>query len=107
VPAGFAIPVWEAQWKGRPVVVGTGGGLPSQIVDGVTGLVAGHDGGFVEAILGLVQDPSRVDRLGAAGRRMVQQRYLITRFLADVLRLLAALLNDAPPSSRQQTQARV
>ncbi len=101
VPAGFALPVWEAQWKGRPVVVGAAGGLPSQIVDGATGYLAGHNSGFVQAILDLVDNRERGDRLGRAGHQLVRERHLLTRFVADVLRLLRAL--RAAPSMRPET----
>ncbi|MGI5835460.1 MAG: glycosyltransferase [Chloroflexota bacterium] len=94
VPAGFAIPVWEAQWKGRPVVVGTRGGLASQIIDCATGYVAGYDASFVKAALELIVNQDRASRLGKEGRHLVRHRYLITRFLADELRLIQALLGN-------------
>jgi len=101
VPAGFALPVWEAQWKGRPVVVGAAGGLPSQIVDGATGYLAGHNGGFVQAILDLVDNQERGDRLGRAGHQLVRERHLITRYLANGLQMLRSL--RASTSTRPET----
>ncbi len=95
VPAGFWPPLWEAQWKGRPVIAGLAGGLPSQVVDGLTGYVAADDDAFVEAILELVSDSARSAQLGAAGRSLVRERYLITRFLMDQLRLFQGLLGQA------------
>lgn len=107
VPAGFAIPVWDAQWKARPVVVGTRGGLTSQIIDGATGYIAGHDAGFVRAVLDLIDNKDRALRMGKAGRRLVRQRYLITRFLADELRLMQALIENDRFVSRVERSSAV
>lgn len=93
VPAGFAPQLWDAQWKGRPVVAGVSGGLPDQVVDGETGYLASDDQAFVEAILALVGDPARAARMGEAGREVVRRSHLITRFLSDELRLLGRLLS--------------
>lgn len=93
VPAGFWPPLWEAQWKGRPVVAGLAGGLPFQVVDGLTGYLATDDDAFVEAVLELVSDPARSTLLGAAGRDLVLEHHLITRFLMDQLRLFHSLLS--------------
>lgn len=107
VPAGYAIPVWEAQWKSRPVVVGTRGGLTSQIIDGVTGYIAGHDAGFVHAVLDLIADRDRASRLGKAGRHLVRQRYLITRFITDELRLTHALVGSDHPATMERSPSAV
>jgi trehalose synthase len=95
VPAGFAPSVWEAQWKGKPVVVGWAGALASQVVDGRTGRLATDDGAFVESILSLVSDSKVAAALGAASREMVRRNHLITRLLADELALLGNLLGGA------------
>ncbi|MCL4368337.1 MAG: glycosyltransferase [Actinobacteria bacterium] len=100
VPAGFALSVWEAQWKEKPVVVGWSGALPSQIEDGRTGRLAVDDDSFVEAILDLIADPAAAGKLGMAGREVVQKDYLITRLLAEELRLLSRLLAGSSWTSR-------
>lgn len=99
VPAGFSLSVWEGLWKGRPALVGAAGGLPLQVYDGVTGHLAQDEAGFVEGLLTLIDDPVRARRLGSNGRRMVRERHLITRFLADELRLLRGLLSNAQPDA--------
>ncbi len=97
VPAGFALSVWEAQWKGKPVVAGWSGALPSQIVDGQTGRLAADDDGFVQAILALIADPVAAGKLGAAGRDVVRKDHLITRLLAQELHVLNRLLGSPSP----------
>jgi trehalose synthase len=45
----------------------------------------------VEKTVRLLRDPREAQELGAAGRAHVQAHFLITRMLADELRLLASL----------------
>jgi trehalose synthase len=92
VPAGFACQVWEAQWKGKPVVVGPHGGLPRQLRDSETGYVAGSQTELAEAVSGLLDDPARAAVLGETGRCHVRQNHLITRLVEDELRLIRRLL---------------
>lgn len=107
VPGGFALPLWEAQWKGRPVAVGVAGGLPLQVMDGVTGYVAPDEDRFVEALLTLVSDSAWAAHLGAAGQRWVRERHLITRLLVDELRLLLSLLDHPPLEAERMISGRV
>jgi trehalose synthase len=99
VPAGHPLTVLEAQWKGRPVVVGPGS-MADLIAPGESGVVAGDDTAFAAALVGLLEDPSLADRLGALGRGRVRERYLITRWVADELQAFATLSaqQDAPPA---------
>ncbi|MEX2247178.1 MAG: glycosyltransferase [Dehalococcoidia bacterium] len=88
---GFGLWVSDALWKERPCVVGAAPGLVEQIVDGETGLVARTDEEFADAIARLLDHPGEARRLGAAGRRRVAERFLITRYLRDELNLLNEL----------------
>lgn len=99
VPAGFATTLWEAQWKGRPVVAGRTGGLAAQLADGETGYLAATQHSFVEAILALLADPPHASRIGAAAREAVRRRQLITRYLLEELRLFKQLVDGARPRS--------
>ncbi len=98
VPAGFAPSVWEAQWKGKPVVVGSAGALASQVVEGRTGLVAGNDDAFVERVLELLARPEAAKEMGAAGHDAVRENHLITRLLADELTHLRRVLRRTSPA---------
>ena len=46
---------------------------------------------FVAAVLGLLSDPDQAERMGARGREHVRERFLLTRWLRDELRLLGSL----------------
>ncbi len=102
VPSGFSLPIWRAQWQERPVVVGKSGSLATQIVDGVTGYVAGDEADFADAILDLLSDPARAARIGTAGHELVNRKYLFTRLLADELSMLRVLLASVKPDHERE-----
>ena len=88
---GFGLVVSETMWKGTPVVAGRAGGIPMQMPKGVGGyLIEGIDE-CVERTVELLRDPRLATELGAAGRSHVREHFLVTRLLADELRLLASL----------------
>ncbi|MDZ4278775.1 MAG: glycosyltransferase, partial [Dehalococcoidia bacterium] len=88
---GFGIWVSDAQWKERPTVSAHTGGLAQQVLDGETGFLADSTDEFAERVARLLGDRELAERLGRAGRRHVKEHFLITRFLADELRLLTDL----------------
>lgn len=67
----------EAMAAGRAVVASDVGGLPELVQDGRTGRLAppGDAAAFAAALAQLVEDPAERDRLGAAARRTVEERY--------------------------------
>jgi phosphatidyl-myo-inositol dimannoside synthase len=96
---GLGLSILEASAVGLPVVVGRSGGTPDALVDGVTGLLV--DGTshreVADVISGLLDDPARAARLGAAGREWVTREWTWDR-LAD--RLRAALGESRPAPVR-------
>lgn len=91
---GFGLVISEALWKGTPVVAGKTGGLPLQAPPGVGGFLVTSVEETAEKILRLLQDPEEARRLAERGREHVKQYFLITRLLADELRLLRALARE-------------
>jgi trehalose synthase len=89
---GFGLWISDAQWKARPVVTAGHGGLSHQVIDGETGLLANTADEFTERIVRLLQEPELARRLGQAGRRHVQEHFLLPRFIIDELRLLGQLV---------------
>jgi trehalose synthase len=90
---GFGLTVSEALWKGTPVIASRVGGIPMQIVDGVTGTLidpSDYDTA-AERIVDFMQHPARKEEVGAAGREHVRRHFLIPRLLLDWLRVLKEL----------------
>ena len=89
---GFGLVVSETLWKETAMVAGRAGGIPTQLEDGISGRLATGVDEFAAAVCELLEHPIRARDLGVAGRRRVQERFLITRLLADQVRLIAEVL---------------
>ena len=90
---GFGLVITEAMWKGTPMVASNVGGIPTQMVDGVTGyLLEPHDyEGFAEKIRLLLENKDLALKLGRQAKEHVRERFLITRHLLDYLNLIHSL----------------
>lgn len=97
VREGFGLVVSEALWKATPVVAGAAGGIPLQLPEGGGGFLVDSVEQCARRTLELLADPELRRALGEAGREHVRERFLLTRLLADDLRLYAALLATDPP----------
>lgn len=72
--------VLEAMASGLPVVASRlAGSTDTMIADGIDGVLVtpGDTHGFAQAIAGLLKDPARAARLGAAAEQTVRERYRI------------------------------
>jgi glycosyltransferase involved in cell wall biosynthesis len=87
---GFGFAVAEAMLHGKPVVVTPCGGLPEQVDDGMTGLVAADwsPQALAKAILPLVSDRSLAVKLGKAGRRAAQKKCSMQKWLTETTKAL-------------------
>ena len=85
---GFGLVVAEGMWKDKPVVGGDVGGIRLQIRDGVTGFLVDSVEGCASRVADLLRDPGLRDRMGAAGRELVRERFLSLREVEDYLRLM-------------------
>jgi glycosyltransferase involved in cell wall biosynthesis len=98
---GFGLPVVEAMASGLPVVASRVGGIPEIVVDGVTGLLvpAGDPAALAVAIERLLADPELAQRMGAAGRERVVERYswdvVAEQALGHYRRLIEATLRGS------------
>ncbi|RLG23139.1 glycosyl transferase family 1 [Methanosarcinales archaeon] len=88
---GFGLVVSEGLWKGKPVIGGATGGIPLQILDGVTGYLVHSAEEAAYRITNLLKDPALAKRLGENGREHVRNNFLITRQLRDHLLLMLSL----------------
>jgi trehalose synthase len=93
---GFGLVVSEALWKGTPVVAGRAGGIPLQLQDGVGGYLVDSVEECAQRVGELVLDAARRRELGERGRALVAQRFLLTRMLADELRLYTSVQGSRP-----------
>ena len=72
---GFGLPAAEAMATGAPVVVTDGGALPEVVGDAGAVVPAGDAGALRSALAGLLDDPERRRRLGAAARARAEARF--------------------------------
>ncbi len=96
---GFGLVVSEALWKGRPVVAGQAGGIPLQLCDGAGGYLVESAEECAERLVWLLQHAEEAQELARRGQDLVRRRFLLTRLIADELRLYADLLGLAVPES--------
>jgi trehalose synthase len=92
---GFGLTVSEAMWKSRPVVASRVGGIQSQIVDGVSGILLGDPRdlkAFGRAVTDLLLDPSRAAVTGARAHDRVRDQFISTRSLLDYLDAIERVL---------------
>jgi len=77
VNEGLPLALLEAMACARPVVVTDVGGVAGVVDRGRAGVVVtpGDVDGIAKAVIGLLRDPVHAAQLGAAGRKIVEQRY--------------------------------
>jgi glycosyltransferase involved in cell wall biosynthesis len=82
---GCSFAVAEAMLHGKPVVVTPCGGLPEQVDDWVTGLVAKDCSpeALAGAISTLANDRTLMARLGEAARRAAEEKYSMEKWLKE------------------------
>ena len=84
---GFGLTVSEAMWKAKPVIGGAVGGIPLQIVHGITGFLVHSVDGAAFRIRQYLNNPEMAGRMGKAGREYVRNHFLLTRQARDYLAL--------------------
>lgn len=90
---GFGLTVSEAMWKGKPVIGGATGGIPLQIIHGVTGFLVHSEEGCAFRIRQFLNNPDMAARMGEKGREFVRNNFLITRQTRDYLSVWYSLEN--------------
>lgn len=88
---GFGLVVAEGLWKGKPCVAGNVGGIPLQVHDGKSGYLVTTVEECAQRIGELLSDAALRDRMGAVGREEVRDKFLITRYLHDYVRMFLQL----------------
>lgn len=85
IKEGFGLTVSEAMWKEKPVIGGAVGGIPLQIVHGVTGFVVYSPEGAAFRIRQYLNDPVMARTMGQQGKEFVRKNFLLTRQIRDYL----------------------
>ncbi|UCH81230.1 MAG: glycosyltransferase [Nitrospiraceae bacterium] len=87
IKEGFGLTVSEAMWKEKPVIGGAVGGIPLQIVHGVTGFVVYSVEGAAYRIRQYLNNPELAKEMGRTGKEYVRNNFLLTRQIRDYLSL--------------------
>jgi trehalose synthase len=91
---GFGLTVSEALWKKRPVVASAVGGIPTQVIHKVTGLLVHSMEGTAYQIRYLLANPGVARILGEHGHEHVKESFLITHNLKNYLLLMLVLAGE-------------
>jgi glycosyltransferase involved in cell wall biosynthesis len=99
---GGPLSVMEYFQAGLPVVASRVGGLPELVADGVSGVLvpAADPEALAAAASGLLADPERRRRFGAAGAELVRRDYSIDVWLRRLRTLYGELLDRGRPQPR-------
>ena len=93
IKEGFGLTITEALWKGKPTIGGAVGGIPTQIIDQLTGVLVHSVEGCAYQIRYLLTHPDFAEQLGENGREHVKENFLITTDLQRWLLLFRILLS--------------
>ncbi|MBI1954810.1 MAG: glycosyltransferase [Acidobacteria bacterium] len=91
---GFGLTVTEALWKKKPVVASAVGGIPSQVIHKVTGMLTHSVEGAVYQIRFLLSNPDFARKLGQNGHEHVKENFLLTHNIKRYLLLFLVLLRQ-------------
>lgn len=94
---GFGLTVSEALWKKKPVVASAVGGIPSQVIHKLTGMLVHSVDGCAYQIRYLLSNPDFARRVGEYGREHVKENFLITSNLKRYLLLFMILRSSGTP----------
>ena len=94
---GFGLTVTEGLWKGKPVIAGAVGGIPTQVIHKLTGVLVHSVEGCAYQIRYLLTHPEYAAQLGRHGREHVKENFLMTANVERWLLLMQILLGTAHP----------
>jgi trehalose synthase len=99
IKEGFGLTVTEALWKGKPVIAGAVGGIPTQVIHKLTGVLVHSVEGCAYQIRYLLTHPEFAAEMGRNGREHVKENFLVTTNIKRWLLLFQILLGMARPTS--------
>ncbi len=99
---GFGLTVTEALWKGKPVIAGAVGGIPTQVIHKLTGVLVHSVEGCAYQIRYLLTHPEFAAQLGRNGREHVKENFLMTSNLKRWLLLFQLMLGMTRPMGPEE-----
>jgi trehalose synthase len=93
---GFGLSVTEALWKGTPVVATRAGGIPLQVIDGVTGFLIKDAKEAAHRVIQLLKRKYLAKMFGMEGKEHIKRNFLITRQLRDYIRIHLEIIEPNP-----------
>jgi len=97
IKEGFGLTVTEALWKQKPVIAGAVGGIPTQVIHKLTGVLVHSVEGCAYQIRYLLTHPEYAAQLGRNGREHAKENFLMTTNLKRYLLLFQLMLGMARP----------
>ena len=101
---GTRLKILEAMGMARPVVTTTVGCEGIDAIPGEHALIAETPEAFADSVLKLLSEPILAERVGTAGRRLVEAKYgwdAAATLMAEVLELAAARATPRQPTSSE------
>ncbi|MBI4288686.1 MAG: glycosyltransferase family 4 protein [Chloroflexi bacterium] len=97
--ADYPISILEAMAMGRPAVASAVGGIPEIVLSGKTGSLVppGDARELAGALLGLLQDKSRMASMGEAGKQFVRSGFGLDARASEAEELYATLARERNP----------
>ncbi len=96
IKEGFGLTVAEALWKKKPVIAGAVGGIPTQVIHKLTGVLVHSVEGAAYQMRYLLTHPEFAAGLGRNGYEHVKENFLLTSNVRRWLLLFQILLGTAP-----------
>ena len=92
---GFGLTVTEALWKSKPVIAGAVGGIPTQVIHKLTGVLVHSVEGCAYQIRYLLTHPEYAAQMGSNGKEHVKENFLMTSNVKRYLLLFQMMLGMA------------
>jgi trehalose synthase len=103
IKEGFGLTVAEALWKKKPVIAAAVGGIPTQVIHNLTGVLVHSVEGAAYQMRYLLTHPEFAAGLGRNGHEHVKENFLLTSNVRRWLLLFQILLGTAQLSGPEQT----
>ena len=83
----FGWMIAESMAYGKPVIATKVGGIPELIIEGESGFLVnpGDTVSTSDRVVALMNDPSLRERMGAAGRRIVQEKFALAKNVSQLI----------------------